>query len=377
MSNNVNPFLPTRLFRDSDDEKRIAEAKEKERNRAVNISFNMKHGWFSQSQANETNSYEEWKNLDGEIVSVTEVIEANVSNKPIPDARYRGIVAEKVRTVNLDGNELTERNVVVVCGTNRTKVPDSGATTVKDFISRSLLTLPTERSLRIEQNGNTIYEGAYTSGLETRLDKTSSYTIIVRAEAPRPIAEAKPSIPDTTFKIVVDGSPVFVQRNATLNALHTPRPESYTYYFNGMEIQDIKAFRFTSEGEISFKKKSAVPAMPAPPYPSSTMNYVTQKLNTAVNSTDEFPKKGPSGLKCGTQAELDNDIRAFFRDNRTKNVRWTRGPVASSDSDFHKRARARWPVGTEVVAMTENTTAIPVCTVADWSRLIGTDLPGW
>ena len=63
MSNNVNPFLPTRLFRDSDDEKRIAEAKEKERNRAVNISFNMKHGWFSQSQANETNSYEEWKNL--------------------------------------------------------------------------------------------------------------------------------------------------------------------------------------------------------------------------------------------------------------------------------------------------------------------------
>lgn len=377
MSNNVNPFLPTRLFRDSDDEKRIAEAKEKERNRAVNISFNMKHGWFSQSQANETNSYEEWKNLDGEIVSVTEVIEANVSNKPIPDARYRGIVAEKVRTVNLDGNELTERNVVVVCGTSRTKVPDSGATTVKDFISRSLLTLPTERSLRIEQNGDTIYEGAYAPGLETRLDKTSSYTIIIRQETPRPIVEAKPPVSETTFKIVVDGSPVFVQRNATLNALLTPRPESHTYYFNGMEIQDIKAFRFTSEGEISFKKKSVIPAMPALPYPPSTMNYVTQKLNTAINSTDEFPKKGPSGMKCGTQAELDNDIRAFVRDNRTKNVRWTRGSVASSDSDFHKRARARWPVDTEIVAMTECGTAIPVCTLADWSRLIGTDLPGW
>jgi len=376
MSNNVNPFLPTRLFRDSDDEKRIAEAKEKERNRAVNISFNMKHGWFSQSQANETNSYEEWKNLDGEIVSVTEVIEANVSNKPIPDARYRGIVAEKVRTVNLDGNELTERNIVVVCGTNRTKVPDSGATTVKDFISRSLLTLPAERSLRIEQNGNTIYEGGYASGLETQLDKTSSYTIIIRAEAPRPITEIKPFLADTTFKVVVNGNPAVVQRNAPLSALLGPQPHIYTYYFNGMEIQDVKAFRFTSEGEISYKRRPSTQTTSPPPV--STIDYITQKLNTAVNSTDEFPKKGPSGLKCGTQAELDNDIRAFVRDNRTKDVRWTRGPVTSSDSDFHKRARARsWTLGTEIVAMTENGIAIPVCTLADWSRLIGTDLPGW
>ena len=309
----------------------------------------------------------------------TEVIEANVSNKPIPDARYRGIVAEKIRTVNLDGNQLTERNVVVICGASRTRVPDSGATTVKDFISRSLIMLPPERSLRIEQNGNTIYEGAYASGLETQLDKTSSYTIIVRAEAPRPIVEIKPSVSETTFKIVVDGNPTFVQRNAPFNALFVPRPEIFTYYFNGMEIQDIKAFRFTSEGEISFKKKSVVPVGGTlPPPPTSPMDYVAQKLNTAINSADEFPKKGPSGLKCGTQAELDNDIRTFFRENRTKNVRWTRGLVTSSDTDFHKRARARgWTVNTEIVAMIENGISIPVCTLADWSRLIGTDPSRW
>jgi hypothetical protein len=364
---NLNPFLNVKLYRTDKDQERIDKEKADLQAGRLSVSYTLYHGWFSQSQADEENSYEEWKNMNGDTVAVTTVVDRPTSNKPVPDARYVGTLSEKIRRVTLEGKEIVNRNITIL-GPN-TNILISQAGSVRDAIAKSgmLLTSNASYSVRVERIGETVFEGSYSTALNYVFDDTSSYTIILKIlEEPKSIAEKETK----DLSINYTEKLYKVLNNSSLRSfLGSPLPTKI-YSFNGMNIDDPENFRFTVSGTLTVKEKSAE-------FKSDTIfKYVNEKLGS-IKNTEFTAIKDPEGNLCQTQAQYDNSIKTYYKTYRS-GATFKKGTIKELDHNLHIQAKRKWPLGSIIIAAHfPSNIWVPVCTKDEWDRILGVDVSDW
>jgi hypothetical protein len=380
--NNDNPFLTAKLFRTDKDQERIDKEKADLQASKINISFTLYHGWFSQSDADKNNFYEEWENMNGATVAVTSVVDKQNSTKPVSDARYVGTLAKRIRKVNLEGNEITNRSITILYGTTSVYIPN--AINTLDALGKSGIALSSAStySIRIEKNGFTVYEGPYRDALNYEFDEKSSYTLVIKAAEkaiPAPTSAAVQEI-----VVTCDGRLFRLTSGTTLKQFlfnYIPNPSRYTYTYNGVVIVDPTYYPLTSNGVLTYVPKEIAPVQTttAPshrPTPTPTPTaYVDAKL-AGIKNNGFTSIKDVEGNLCHTQAEIDTSIRKYYKENRAT-ATFLKGTVKEDPHALHKQALRRWPVGTAIVASRTNITWIPVCTLEDWTRVLGVDVPSW
>ena len=381
MSTDINPFIGVSLFRTDEDQKRLDREKTDLANSKLKVTFTFHHGWYSQSTADRDGSFEEWENMDGATVSVTHVTETTIKGKPSIDARYVGTLAKKIRVISLDGEEISNKKTMVLLGTSRMAV--HGATTVRDAIGKSGIWLQGEHTLRVEQDGETVYDGSYKSGLDIPLEGNCSYTVILKPiEKPVVQQVATPTIQKTHVLITYSGIPSEVRINSTLGMyLRAMKLTGTNWMFNGVKIDSINDFLLTQDGTVrkitveAEETVSAPPAIPKPP--TSSHAYVDSKLGgiTFANKNAFTPIKDMEGNLCHSQGEIDTSIKNYYRANRDARFAW--GLVVESSNDFQVRAARRFAMGSAIVGIRIGTTWLPVCLKTDWDRVLGVELARW
>jgi hypothetical protein len=196
---NDNPFLRTKLFRSSKDQKRIDEEKEAAQSARVHISLGIQYGWYSQNTADHQGYYDEYFNGEDQTVAVTHVLDSPTAERPAVDAKFIGTIKGHKRRVSTDGDELV--GIRVMFNDRSRTIVDPKYDTVgqiADFVGAARTD-----TVRVEENGQTVYEGTV-SRCAMGLDRSKTYSIIFTTpvKAPAPVA-APPVVKQ--INIIIEG----------------------------------------------------------------------------------------------------------------------------------------------------------------------------